>query len=138
LVDNAFFEEVMGGMVQNCRVERHQLPATRDHMLIRSGGRGCLPLTQKNRKTDCELFYSCIREQITAVLHFLMESPTKCHSLSATMESLYPIRASNYSTPSVPKYSPRRLQLHNFIRPSQGFLSRLNSCLMITVCAALV
>lgn len=36
-------------------------------------------------------------------------------SLSATIESLYPIGWSYYSTPSVPKYSPRRLQLHNFI-----------------------
>jgi hypothetical protein len=40
-------------------------------------------------------------------------------SLSATMESLYPIRWLYYSTPSVPKYSPRRLQLHNFIRLSR-------------------
>jgi hypothetical protein len=97
-------------------------------MLIRSGRRKSrtspsmhthTQLTQENRKTDYELFYSCIREQITAVLHFLMESRTNV-TVSEPWSRFSPIRWLYYSTPSVPKYSPRRLQLHNFIHPSQG------------------
>jgi hypothetical protein len=39
LEDNAFFEEVMGVMVQNCRLERHQLPATRTTLSETAAGR---------------------------------------------------------------------------------------------------
>jgi len=105
-------------MIQNCRVQRHQLSATRDHMPIRNGRRKSpsLSIAHSHRRTGKRtVIYLQLYKgtNYRRVAH--SDGVANKMSLSATTESLYPIGWLYYSTPSVSSYSPRRLQLHNFI-----------------------
>ena len=119
----------MGGMIQNCRVQRHQPRShTGPHAYQKKRPPVCsaqppwiCTLTQENRKQDNQLFYSCIREQITAVLHFLMESRT---NVTHCQQIWSRFTRSGRRTIPLPAYPGIPLGVYN---STISFLSRFSS-----------
>jgi hypothetical protein len=82
------------------------------------------------------IYYSCIREQITAVSHFLMESRTNVTVSDLGVALPDQVVVLFHSQPS--QLFPSASTTPQFHSPSQGSYAGSNSCLMITVCVALV